>query len=70
MLGGIYMKYVLARIQVLKNKIPATCTVYVIGDKNEISIPLTKLAEQGYTIVCPFEQAGEAYLILQDNNEE
>jgi len=70
MAGGINMKYVLARIQVLKNRIPATCAVYIIGDKNEISIPLEKLAKQGYTIVCTFDQAGDAYLILQDNNEE
>jgi|GEM_PF-5592350 len=64
---GDIMKYALARIQVLKNRIPETAMVYVIGDK-EIAIPLDLLAEHGYEISCSFEQGGSTYLILADDN--
>ena len=63
------MGYVLARIQVLKNKKPENAIVYVLGVK-EITIPLESLAEYGYTIVCPFEQSGSSYMILQHDNKE
>ena len=61
------MKYALARIQVLKNRIPETAMVYIIGNK-EIPIPLELLVEHGYEISCSFEQGGSTYLILADDN--
>lgn len=63
------MEYVLARIQVLKNQKPATAMVYTVGDK-EIAMPLKDLSKFNYIIVCPFEQNGSTYLILQNTGEE